>query len=208
MLQIEANAVTSEAFATSLSLLEREMDIVLQHLTNLGTEAALVAGFVFVIFTNEIKLDNEAMAMMSMGSAVSCFGSMMYVVVCATISCSLGPMLGLKGSDPSAMRRAVEAMPVTPAFALIDGNRIPHQFPCPAQAIVKGDARSASIAAASIIAKVTRDRIMAELAKYYPGYGWERNAGYGVPAHREALKSLGVTPHHRRSFKPIHNMLC
>ena len=110
MLQIEANAVANEAFAHSLALLEREMDIVLSHLTNLGTEAALVAGFVFVIFTNEIKLDNEALAMMSMGSATSCFGAMMYVVVCATISRSLGPMLALKGSDPSAMRRAVEEM--------------------------------------------------------------------------------------------------
>ncbi len=73
---------------------------------------------------------------------------------------------------------------------------------------MKGDARSASIAAASIIAKVTRDRMMAELAKEFPGYGWETNAGYGVPAHREALSRMGVTPHHRRSFRPIHNMLC
>ncbi len=107
-----------------------------------------------------------------------------------------------------AMQRAVEALPVAPGFALIDGNRIPYNFPCPAWAIVKGDARSASIAAASIIAKVTRDRMMAELAREYPGYGWETNAGYGVPAHREGLIRLGVTPHHRRSFKPIHKMLC
>ena len=107
-----------------------------------------------------------------------------------------------------AMRRAVEALPIAPGHALIDGNRIPHDLPCPAWAIVKGDARSASIAAASIIAKVTRDRIMADLAREFPGYGWETNAGYGVPAHQKALQALGVTPHHRRSFKPIHNMLC
>ena len=107
-----------------------------------------------------------------------------------------------------AMRRAIEALPIIPGFALIDGNRIPQDLPCPAMSIVKGDARSASIAAASIIAKVTRDRIMADLAKEFPGYGWEKNAGYGVPAHQEALNSLGVTPHHRRSFKPIQNMLC
>ena len=107
-----------------------------------------------------------------------------------------------------AMQRAVEALPVPPGFALIDGNRIPHDLPCPAWSLVKGDARSASIAAASIIAKVTRDRMMVELAEEFPGYGWETNAGYGVPAHREGLNRLGVTPHHRRSFKPIHKMLC
>ena len=106
-----------------------------------------------------------------------------------------------------AMRRAIQALPQPPGFALIDGNRIPVDLPCPAWAIVKGDARSASIAAASIIAKVTRDRIMVDLAKEFPGYGWETNAGYGVPAHQAALKTLGVTPHHRRSFKPIHKML-
>lgn len=116
--------------------------------------------------------------------------------------------LNILGATYLAMRRAVEALPVAPGFALIDGNRIPHDLPCPALAIVKGDARSASIAAASILAKVTRDRIMADLAEEFPGYGWETNAGYGVPTHQAALKSLGVTPHHRRSFKPIHNMLC
>lgn len=107
-----------------------------------------------------------------------------------------------------AMRRAVAALAAAPGFALIDGNRVPEGLPCPAQAVVKGDARSASIAAASIVAKVTRDRLMVALAQQFPGYGWERNAGYGVKAHAEALKSLGVTPHHRRSFAPIHKMLC
>ncbi len=106
-----------------------------------------------------------------------------------------------------AMRRAVEALPNRPAFALIDGNRIPPGLSCEALAIVKGDGRSLSIAAASIIAKVTRDRQMVTLAQQYPGYGWERNAGYGVKAHAEALQKLGVTPHHRVSFKPIHNIL-
>ncbi len=107
-----------------------------------------------------------------------------------------------------AMRRAVAALSVAPAYALIDGNRVPPDLPCPAEAVVKGDGRSLSIAAASIVAKVTRDRIMSDLAKDFPGYGWERNAGYGVKAHAEALERLGVTPHHRRSFKPIHKMLC
>jgi ribonuclease HII len=107
-----------------------------------------------------------------------------------------------------AMRRAVAALRVAPAFALIDGNKIPPDLGCPAEAVVKGDGRSLSIAAASIMAKVTRDRIMFDLAQQFPGYGWETNAGYGVKAHAEALTRLGVTPHHRRSFKPIHKMLC
>ena len=106
-----------------------------------------------------------------------------------------------------AMRRAIDALPAAPALALIDGNRAPKDLPCARQTVIKGDARSLSIAAASIVAKVTRDRIMAQLAETHPGYGWERNAGYGVKAHREALTRLGVTPHHRRSFKPIHKIL-
>ena len=106
-----------------------------------------------------------------------------------------------------AMERAVAGLAVPPCHALIDGNLVPKSLACPATALVKGDARSLSIAAASIIAKVTRDRIMVDLAQQFPGYGWEKNAGYPTKAHKEALKALGVTPHHRRSFKPVHNML-
>ena len=116
--------------------------------------------------------------------------------------------LNIARANDLAMARAVEDLPETPAFLLIDGRSVPHNLTLPARAIIRGDALSLSIAAASIIAKVTRDRIMADLAKEFPGYGWETNAGYGVPAHIQALDSLGVTPHHRRSFKPIHNMLC
>jgi ribonuclease HII len=105
-----------------------------------------------------------------------------------------------------AMRRAVEALDLPPAFALIDGNRLP-ALACPARAIVKGDGRVLSIAAASIVAKVTRDRIMTELARAHPGFGWERNRGYGTAEHLNALKRLGATPHHRRSFAPIRNIL-
>lgn len=106
-----------------------------------------------------------------------------------------------------AMRRAVAGLARAPGFALIDGNRAPEGLICPAAAVVKGDGRSLSIAAASIIAKTTRDRIMAELAETHPEYGWDRNAGYGVAAHRAALTRYGLTPHHRRSFRPIHNIL-
>lgn len=104
-----------------------------------------------------------------------------------------------------AMTRAIAGLEAD--FALIDGNLIPKDIPVSARAIVKGDAKSLSIAAASIVAKVARDRIMLELAEKYPGYGWETNAGYPTKTHLEALLTLGITPVHRRSFKPIHNIL-
>ena len=107
-----------------------------------------------------------------------------------------------------AMRRAIANLKTSPSRLLIDGNYLPSGLPCTAQGIVKGDTKVASIAAASIVAKVTRDRLMKDLALLYPGFGWEKNFGYGVKQHREALKTLGVTPEHRRSFKPIHNILC
>lgn len=106
-----------------------------------------------------------------------------------------------------AMRRAVEALGVIPHHVLVDGPLRPPDLPCPATALVDGDLRSLSIAAASIIAKVTRDRQMRELALRHPGYGWEKNAGYGTRAHLLALHRLGPTPHHRRSFAPVRHVL-
>ena len=105
-----------------------------------------------------------------------------------------------------AMARAVERLPVRPAVALVDGNAAP-ALPCPVRTVVRGDGLSLSIAAASIVAKVTRDRRMAELAKHHPGYGWEKNAGYGTTTHKQGLVRLGVTPHHRKSFRPISELL-
>lgn len=116
--------------------------------------------------------------------------------------------LNILRANDLAMGRAVAALDPAPDAALIDGNRVPPGMQCRAQALVRGDALSLSVAAASIAAKVTRDRIMARLAAEYPGYGWETNQGYGTAAHRAALARLGVTPHHRRSFRPIHNILC
>lgn len=106
-----------------------------------------------------------------------------------------------------AMERAVSALPQVPQHLLVDGNKLPKTLPCPATAVVKGDARSQSIAAASIVAKTRRDAIMQDLAQQFPGYGWEKNAGYPTKQHREALAKIGLTPHHRRSFKPVHNIL-
>ncbi len=106
-----------------------------------------------------------------------------------------------------AMERAIAALDPLPDYVLIDGNLIPRGLSLPSEAVVKGDARSVSIAAASIVAKMCRDRIMVDLAQQHPGYGWETNMGYPSKSHRLALQNLGVTPHHRRSFKPVHNML-
>jgi ribonuclease HII len=106
-----------------------------------------------------------------------------------------------------AMENAVAGLARPADFALIDGNKTPGNLSCPSETIIKGDAKSSSIAAASIVAKVTRDRLMVALSQQYPGYGWETNAGYGTKVHQEGLKTLGVTAHHRRSFKPIHKML-
>ena len=101
-----------------------------------------------------------------------------------------------------AMRRAVEALNPPAAYALIDGRDVP-PLPCPGEAIVKGDGLSLSIAAASIIAKVTRARIMRKLAETHPEYGWARNKGYGTASHMDAISRLGTTPHHRRAFVHI-----
>jgi len=106
-----------------------------------------------------------------------------------------------------AMNRAVEDLGIVPNFALIDGNKVPPGLACEAQAVVKGDGLSLSIAAASIVAKVTRDRMMAELDVQYPGYGWSGNAGYGTKQHQDALAQLGVTVQHRKSYAPIRKIL-
>jgi len=108
-----------------------------------------------------------------------------------------------------AMHRAMEQIQnrgITPAFALIDGNKLPN-WNLPMRAIIGGDAKSLSIAAASIVAKVTRDHIMQDLAKQYPHYGWDRNAGYGTREHQEALLKYGVTPEHRKTYAPIKKLL-
>lgn len=106
-----------------------------------------------------------------------------------------------------AMQRCIERLIPSPTHALIDGNRLPKSLPCPATPLVKGDSRSLSIAAASILAKTHRDATMQALAERFPHYGWQQNAGYPTPQHLAALKQYGVTPHHRRSFAPVREAL-
>ena len=106
-----------------------------------------------------------------------------------------------------AMRRAVERLSIKPQHAIIDGNRLPKDFVCTTSCYIGGDARSFSISAASILAKVYRDNLMKELALKYPQYGFEKNAGYGTKDHILALKLYGPIPEHRRSYKPIKELL-
>ena len=106
-----------------------------------------------------------------------------------------------------AMCRAIAGLRIAPDHVLIDGNQMPRDLTLSAETIVKGDARSLSISAASIVAKTRRDHMMWDLAQQFPGYGWESNAGYPTKSHKLAMQKLGVTPHHRRSFKPVHNIL-
>ncbi len=115
-------------------------------------------------------------------------------------------LVNIRQATHLAMARAVRALPVAAQFALVDGNDAP-ALPCRCDTLVKGDGRSVSIAAASIVAKVTRDRLMVRLHDEHPHYNWRSNKGYGTPDHYSGLKRHGVTIHHRRSFSPIHNIL-
>lgn len=106
-----------------------------------------------------------------------------------------------------AMKRAVEGLSIKPELILVDGNRTPKNLPAPASAVVKGDAKVAAIAAASILAKTARDAKMVALDAVYPGYGFAKHAGYGTAQHIEAIHTLGITPEHRRTFEPVKSMV-
>jgi len=138
----------------------------------------------------------------------------LFHAICSSAHCSIASasvaeidQVNILQATYLAMQRALAGLPLAPDHALIDGNRLPPNLSCRGETIIKGDDRSLSIAAASIIAKVTRDRLMVDLAQQFPGYGWETNAGYGTKTHMAGLRLLGVTPHHRRSFKPVHTIL-
>ncbi|QHI95876.1 ribonuclease HII [Aristophania vespae] len=119
--------------------------------------------------------------------------------------------LNISNAAHLAMRRALKRLAQKagqwPVMALIDGKHAPKNIPCPIKMIIKGDGLSLSIAAASIIAKVLRDRAMERLSHRYPMYSWERNSGYGTAAHLSGLKISGITPHHRRDFAPIRRLI-
>ncbi len=114
--------------------------------------------------------------------------------------------LNILGATKKAMHIAVAGLPIRPAMVLVDGNQLP-KWDYTSQALIGGDALCLSIAAASIIAKVTRDRIMAQLAKEHPHYGWDTNAGYGTRVHQDGLASYGISIHHRKSYAPIRAII-
>lgn len=136
------------------------------------------------------------------------FDPLMQTCRCAVAEASIEEIdrFNILWASMLAMQRAVEKLQAQIDMALIDGNRAPPQLPCPAATVIKGDDKSYSIAAASIIAKVTRDRFMKKLAAEHPGYGWEHNFGYGTPEHLEALQKLGPTKWHRDSFAPVYQL--
>lgn len=116
--------------------------------------------------------------------------------------------LNIREATLLAMERAVSGLNLSVDHVFVDGNALPHKLQTKtAECVIKGDSKVLSIACASIVAKVYRDSMMAELAKTYPHFAWEKNAGYGTKAHREGLADFGVTEHHRKSFKPIQAML-
>ncbi len=130
---------------------------------------------------------------------------------CATVGVGVASVeeidrLNILWASMLAMERAVAALGIVPAMVLVDGNRCPN-WTYPSTAIVKGDALSLSIAAASIVAKETRDAMMVAADADYPGYGWASNKGYGAQVHLTGLRTLGVTPLHRRSFAPVAQAL-
>lgn len=137
----------------------------------------------------------------------------LYDLICAAFPAAVGiasvaeiDRLNILAASMLAMRRAVLALPSVPSLVLVDGNRLP-ELPCPGRAVVDGDALCASVAAASIVAKVVRDRIMAALAAAHPEFGWERNRGYATPDHRRAIAESGITCHHRRTFGTVRALL-
>lgn len=120
-----------------------------------------------------------------------------------TLSAQTIDAINIRAATLRGMAEAVRALAIQPAFALIDGRDVPPDLPCPAEALIKGDARSVSIAAASILAKVTRDRLMVRAASFWPGYGFDQHMGYGTAQHLEAIENLGPCPIHRMSFAPL-----
>ena len=124
------------------------------------------------------------------------------VAVCSVSAAEID-RTDIRKASLEAMRRAANSLHCQPHFALIDGRDVPPGLPCPGKALVKGDARCVSIAAASIVAKVTRDRMMAFASLHYPGYGFEQHAGYATAQHRKAIQALGPCAIHRMSFRPL-----
>ena len=155
-------------------------------------------------FRGIVRRELDDSKVLSRGAREACFDALLR---CAKIGIGAASTheidrINILRASLLAMRRAVAALGLVPDIALVDGNIAP-ALPCTVKTVIKGDALSFSIAAASVIAKVTRDKAMRALAGRYPGYGWETNVGYSTAEHFDGIGRLGVTPHHRRSFEPV-----
>jgi ribonuclease HII len=160
-------------------------------------------------FRGALRQDLDDSKVMTREAREECYGALRGLARTGVVRIGVGAAgvdeidrINILRASLAAMARAVAALGVQPDIALVDGN-MPPPLPCPVRTVIKGDGLSLSIAAASVVAKVTRDRIMHGLAPRYPGYGWDTNVGYATAAHGEALRRLGATPHHRRSFEPV-----
>ncbi len=173
-----------------------------------GPWAGPVVAAAVILDRNKIPDGINDSKKLTRSSRVSLYKILMMEAVVGVGVCSVTEIdkHNILGATKLAMRRAYDSLSHKPDLALVDGNQLP-ELPCKMEAVVGGDALCVSIAAASIIAKVTRDYIMEELAEEFPGYGWERNAGYGTKSHQEGLARFGITPHHRRSFAPIRKLI-
>jgi ribonuclease HII len=150
--------------------------------------------------------DSKQLSPQQRNNLVAPISEMAVAVSLAQVSCEDVDRLGIVGATRLAMRVAIDGLPLRPDYLLIDALQLP-QVLLPQKAIIKGDALCLSISAASIIAKVARDRLLVELDSQYPGYGFAHHKGYGTPEHRRALERLGLCPIHRRSYRPVRDLL-
>jgi ribonuclease HII len=157
-----------------------------------------------LVFVNEIR-DSKKLAPAKL-EKLNALISEHFVCSVAEVSPEEIDTINILQASLLAMKNAFENMAVSPSHALVDGNRAP-KFSCKSTPVIKGDNRSVSIAAASIIAKVHRDRLMERLAAEHPHYGWERNVGYPTAEHLRAIEIHGITDHHRRSFGPVRDFI-
>ncbi|MFA7693182.1 MAG: ribonuclease HII [Candidatus Hydrogenedentales bacterium] len=146
--------------------------------------------------------DSKQLTETSRQSLYNCITGGTHVWACASISASEIDRMGIQQANYLAMRKAMEGLSIRPDFLLVDGYNLAG-IAVPTMRVVKGDSRSLTIAAASVVAKVTRDTFLRELDTLYPGYGFARNKGYGTLEHRRAIETLGPCPEHRRSFAPF-----
>jgi len=174
-----------------------------------GPLAGPVVAAAVIFEKKRIPKGLEDSKVMSEAARENAFVAIMDMALCVGVgeaSVDEIDLVNIRQATHLAMARAIRALAQAPVFALVDGNDAP-ALPCRCDTLVGGDGRSVSIAAASIIAKVTRDRLMASLHETFPVYGWRTNKGYGTEAHLSALGRHGPTLHHRRSFSPVHNIL-